>query len=281
MLTSLLASILLTQSAMDRGVLIGLRNPTGGYRTLLVARRGVAYLNREHKGELLRPMKEAVHNFRMNEGGFLYQGRQYTLEGKFRIAWAGVSYIGLEFNASNPGEPTFGLVRRRVVHVGSIDRLTDVKLSETLNSYDKERLVTAAETARKFRSGLPSAPDELDWGYERFEGKWQFVGALSSTGMREEFTVPGRPITSNPPLDYGDIPWRTVTRQYPDAEDIVSSREATFAVVVTSDFLYVHEATRTSIGRLVRRIPCKNETVVCLEFGGAGPLEAWLKYVKG
>ena len=86
--------------------------------------------------------------------------------------------------------------------------------------------------------------------------------------------------TMNPPFDRSEVSWKNVLRVHPSATDLVGDRDANFAVVVTPDFLYVHEATRTNIGRELRRIPCRNERVVSFFWGGQTQMEAWARFMR-
>jgi hypothetical protein len=264
----LLASIALSQSSIDRGVLIGLRDASGAYRTVLVSQRGVAYVTKERKGELLRPVKLTVQPFRTDERGLVKFGGHVPIEGKFRIAWAGNSGIGIELDASKPGQLPFTRVHRRV-----IDGEKFRTIGEVLNSNEKGRFLEAGKDAKRrsdTASGLPESPDPLDWGFVRNEGKWQFVAAYNAPDAR---------LTGHP-YDNGEVTWRNVIAVHADAIDAISSRDAKFAVVVTKSYLYVHEASRTGLGREVRRIPAKDERVVCFDWGANDTLQAWHEHMK-
>jgi hypothetical protein len=273
----LLASIVLSQSSTDRGALIGLRDANGAYRTVLVAQRGVAYVTKERKGELLRPIKLAVQPFRTDERGLVNSGRHVPIEGKFRISWAGNSEIGIELDASKPGQQPFTRVNRRVV-VGEKFRT----IGEELNSSEKGKFLEAGNDAKRrsdTASGLPESPDPLDWGFVRNEGKWQFVAAFNAPDVRLEFFMDDPPVTGGP-YDNGEVTWRNVIAAHADAIDAISSRDAKFAVVVTKNYLYVHEASRTGLGREVRRITAKDERVVSFDWGANDTLRAWHEHMK-
>jgi hypothetical protein len=159
-----------------------------------------------------------------------------------------------------------------------------VQLKEDLNDSDKPRFLDAAYAARKkasFEAGaLPESPDALDWGFVRVDGKWQFVSAFTSADRRLEFTVPDKPPTMNPPLDTGEVKWRAVIAAHDNALDVVANRDAPFAVVLTRDYLYVHESTRTGLGRVVRRIPCNDERLVSAFWGQGGMVESWREFIR-
>lgn len=273
----LLASIVLSQSATDRGVLIGLRDASGAYRTVLVSQRGVAFVTKERKGELLRPIKLAVQPFRTDERGLVQFDGHIPIEGKFRIAWAAISGTGIELDVAKPGQQPFTRVHRRVVEGEKFSTI-----GEELNSYERGRFLEAGNDAKRrsdTASGLPESPDPLDWGFVRNEGKWQFVAAYSSPDARLEFFMDDPPVR-NPPFENGEVTWRNVIAAHADAIDAVSSRDAKFAVVVTKNYLYVHEASRTGLGREVRRIPAKDERVVCFDWGANDTLQAWHEHMK-
>jgi hypothetical protein len=283
MLTSLLASILLTQSAMDHGVLIGLRDQKDALRTVFVGQRGVAFVHDEHKGEILFPNKDAVLPFSMSENGLKGRAHEFEVTGKARIGWFSQAYVGLEHDASRPGELPFTRLRRSVVQLGT---MTQELLDSELNEQSRSELLNAVAEARRRAGGelgsrLPERADPVDWGYVRKQGRWEFVGALVAGEDRVEFYKPGKAPTMNPPSDRGEVTWRSVTALHPDATDVVTDRDSGFAVVVTPDFLYVHEASRTSLGREVRRIPSNGERVVSAFWGGTTQMDAWARFMRG
>ena len=278
---ALLAALFVQQaSSIDEGVLIGLRDPEGGLRTVLVATRGVAYVSDVKQGLLLRPAKLGVNRFRTTKEGLEYEGSLSPLEGKFRVSWVAQPYIGIEFDAAQPGEAPYShLYRRAYAADGST-----VPLTQDLNESDKARYGQAAAEGLKNASAarllsLPGSPSVDDWGYVRDSGKWLFVNAFASPTDRLEFAVPAKPPTMNPPSDRGEIDWRTVTQAHPDATDVVADRDAPFAVVVTPDFLFVHTASRKSLGRVVRKIACHEERLVSAFWGGA--IDSWQKAFRG
>jgi hypothetical protein len=148
----------------------------------------------------------------------------------------------------------------------------NVKLSSVVH----EKMATVREAAKR----LGGEPSETDWGYIRHEGKWHLVGSVGQGDDRREFVLTGETLAPTP-SNRGDVSWREVLDEHEDATDVVASRDAPFAVVVTPTQLIVHEASRTALGRIVRRIPANSETVVHYEFGSSGPLESWHKYIKG
>jgi hypothetical protein len=274
---TLIAALAMTQSAIDHGVLIGLRDQQGSYRTLLVSQQGVAYVVKEHKHDVVKSNKQAVHALRRESENILFQGRPFKVGSEFRIAWMSQSGVGLEIDAARPGERPFTRLGRRVVRLVDIDKVVDVRLSEVLEQREKARLDEAAAYAR---SSSNAELSETDWGYVRSEGAWQFVGTVGAGVDRREFVVPGKPVTSG--LWYtSEVAWRTVARSYPDATDFLAANNVPFAVVVTPSYIFVHEVSRTSLGRMVRKFPVKSETVVHYEFGAAGPLDSWHTYFRG
>jgi hypothetical protein len=271
MLTTVAVMIALLPSSMDQGALIGLRAQDGSLRTVLVSQRGVAYLAREHKGDVLKSNKMAVLAYRREGEDIVMQGRPYRVGGTFRLAWLANTGLGIEFDASKPGERPYTRVRRMVVGLRNTDEVYGLQLSSIVY----ERMSKVREAAH----GLGGEPSETDWGYVRHEGKWHLVGSVGVGSDRKEFTLTGETLAPTP-SNRGEISWREVVSEHPDATDVIASRDAPFAVVVTPTQLIVHEASRTSLGKIVRRMPAESETVVHYEFGGSGPLEAWHRYIK-
>ena len=272
MLTTVAAMLALAPGALDQGALIGLRAQDGSLRTILVSQRGVAYVSKEHKGSLLKSNKEAVLSYALEGEDLLFQHSQrFKIGGKFRVGWLANSGLGLEFDASKSGEKPYSRVFRRVVRLFNSD-VVDCPLSSVLSQLGNTKVRQAAER-------FHAQPNETDWGYVRNQGKWDLVATVGAADERREITITGETFTATP-SNQGEISWREVVSEHPDVTDLVASVYSPFAVVVTPTQLIVREASRTSLGRVIRRIPADSETVVHYEFSGGGPLEAWHRYIK-
>lgn len=266
--------------AVDSAVLIGLRDPDGALRTVIVGKKGVAYFQDERKGELLLPLKEAVQPFRLENGAVLGKTGTSGPLGKVRVAWMSQVHMGLELDVSESGQRPYTKIVRRVVQLSTL-KLT--KIDDDLNRSNRLQLANAVAEVRRKQPGLqlPEKPDELDWGYARREARWEFVAALTNGRDRVEVVIPDKSPIMNPPTDRSEVSWKSVLRTHPDAIDVVGDQNADFVVVVTPGTMYVHKSGGSALGRELRRVPCKDEVVVSSFWGGPEESEAWLRYLRG
>ncbi len=267
-------------SAEDTAVLFGLRDKDGNYRSVLVARKGVAIVQAEKKGVLLLPVKEAVQPITTDGKTLTTRVSSTTTFTKHRVAWMGQAYIGLEVDATIDGQPEFTRFSRLVLRISDLETMT---LESQLRSSHRIQVADAARRVREKNAalGLPETVDPYDWGYLRNEGRWEFHAALKQGSHRAEVVIPEASPTNNPPFDNKEVSWRNVLRSYPDATDVLGDKYSGLVVVVTPDFLVVHQSGGSTLGRELRRISSNGEQVVSFFFGGQSMIDPWTKAVRG
>lgn len=258
----------------DSALLLGLRDQQGGYRTLLIGQRGVALVQVERRGEVVIGNTEGIAGLTIKDKTLVGPMRKLTTSDSLRISWVTLDYIGIERDVTKDGKPPFTKFEREVFTYPEID---NVKLKQELVDSQTAHIETAIADVVSKNPGVPVSRslDEREWGYIRQNGHWVFAGVLRTLDGRIEVTVPGPLVTRTPPTDTGTVSWPSVTRTYPDATDLISHKAARIAVVVTPEWIYVHEASAISLGKELRKLPAKNETVVSTIWGGYEELDTW------
>ncbi|HXH61159.1 MAG TPA: hypothetical protein VNI20_07350 [Fimbriimonadaceae bacterium] len=272
----LLLAALGASPAPDVGLLVSLRSDTGEYRTVLVGRKGVATVADSLDGVLVGASKDGFTSYTVDKDGILVDGRPTPLKAdvSFRIAWMSKDAVGIELDRSRPGEPRYSSVERRV-YEPSFEKA--VKLSSHIEDTERDQFRDAV--AKQRRAAGPefegAQPSDVDWGFVRADGHWETMGALVAGDERSQIDL-GAILTKT----YGmrvdsEVTLAMATTPHNDATDVVASRQARVAVVITPDALYVHDSNGRTVGRMLRRMTARNETVVGV---AQGSLDALREY---
>lgn len=258
---------------LDTALLLGLRDQQGGYRTLLIGRRGVAFVQQERRGEVVIGNTEGIAGLTIKDKTLVGPMRKLTTSIPLRISWVTLDFIGVERDVTMDGKAPFTMVERQVLTFPELDEvplkqeLVDAK-SDVIQAAVSEALgIDPPDSAIKYLI-------DRDWGYLRFEGRWAFVGSVRKPERVEVIVRTGK-VTKTPPAESGVAPWKAALRTHADAIDLVFSRDHALAVVVTPEWIYVHESTAASLGKELRKLPAKNETVVSTLWGGYEELDTW------